>query len=89
MSNTRASPFRSGRLADSEDMVEKDRSDDDDLGSMALIGVGTAAAGFAVGAVLGGAVGFFKWMLNGFEDDNVGTGEHLPEEILPPVRSVD
>ena len=78
-----------GSLADSEDMVEKDRSDDDDLGSMALIGVGTAAAGFAVGAVLGGAVGFFKWMLNGFEDDNVGTGEHLPEDILPPVRSVD
>ena len=56
---------------------------------MALIGVGAAAAGFAVGAVLGGTVGFFKWMFNGFEDDNVGTGEHLPEEILPPARSDD
>ena len=89
MSNTRASPFRSGRLADSEDMMENDENDNADLGTRAVIGVGTAAAGFAVGAVLGGAVGFFKWMLNGFEDDNVGTGEHLPEEILPPVRSVD
>lgn len=78
-----------GSLADSEKIEEKDRSDDDDLGSMALIGVGAAAAGFAVGAVLGGTVGFFKWMLNGFEDDNVGTGEHLPEEILPPVRPAD
>ena len=78
-----------GGLADSEDTMEKDENDNADLGTMAVIGVGAAAAGFAVGAVLGGTVGFFKWMLNGFEDDNVGTGEHLPEEILPPARSDD
>jgi len=78
-----------GGLADSEDTMEKDENDNADLGTMAVIGVGAAAAGFAVGAVLGGTVGFFKWMFNGFEDDNVGTGEHLPEEILPPARSDD
>ena len=44
------------------------------------------AGGFAVGAILGGTVGFFKWMFNGFQDDNMARSEPLPEDILPPTR---
>jgi hypothetical protein len=57
-----------------------------DLDKVGLIGLGAAAAGFVVGAVLGGTVGFFKWMFNGFEDDHIKEYSELPEDILPPVR---
>ncbi len=52
---------------------------------MALFGMGAAAAGFAVGAVLGGTVGFFKWMFNGFENDDIPKAEPLPENVKPPM----
>lgn len=65
--------------------LDDDGESKDDVGQLALFGVGAAAAGFAVGAVLGGTVGFFKWMFNGFENDNIPKAEPLPEEILPPM----
>lgn len=52
-----------------------------------LVALSAAGVGFATGAVLGGTVGFFKWMINGFEKDNVSDYGSLPEEILPPVKS--
>ena len=67
--------------------IDEDGESKDDVGRMALFGMGAAAAGFAVGAVLGGTVGFFKWMINGFEKDHVSDYGSLPEEILPPVKS--
>ncbi|WP_074209374.1 hypothetical protein [Fibrobacter sp. UWB11] len=51
-----------------------------------LVALSAAGVGFATGAVLGGTVGFFKWMINGFEKDNVSDYGTLPEEILPPTR---
>ena len=52
-----------------------------------LVALSAAGVGFATGAVLGGTVGFFKWMVNGFEKDHVSDYGSLPEEILPPVKS--
>jgi hypothetical protein len=52
-----------------------------------LVALSAAGVGFATGAVLGGTVGFFKWMVNGFEKDDVSDYGSLPEEILPPVKS--
>ena len=52
---------------------------------MGLVGLGAAAAGFVVGATLGGTVGFIKWMVNGFENDNISSyTSGLPEELLAP-----
>ena len=45
-----------------------------------------AGVGFATGAVLGGTVGFVKWMINGFEGDKVSSYGSLPEEIYPPEK---
>jgi len=62
--------------------------DDDGLSKEAdqlgLIGLGAAAAGFVVGATLGGTVGFFKWMFNGFENDDISYSSKLPKELLAP-----
>ena len=49
-------------------------------------GATLAGPGFVVGAVLGGTVGFFKWMFNGFENDDIPREEPLPEEILSPAK---
>ena len=65
---------------DNEDHTDKDAE------KLGLFGLGGAAVGFAVGAILGGTVGFFKWMYNGFEDDNMARTEPLPEDVLPPTR---
>ena len=65
---------------------DDDEESKDDVGRMALFGMGAAAAGFAVGAVLGGTVGFFKWMFNGFENDDIPKAEPLPENVKPPMR---
>lgn len=51
---------------------------------LGLIGLGAAAAGFVVGATLGGTVGFFKWMFNGFENDDISYSSKLPKELLAP-----
>lgn len=51
-----------------------------------LVALSAAGVGFATGAVLGGTVGFFKWMINGFEKDDISDYGTLPEEILPPTR---
>jgi hypothetical protein len=67
--------------------IDEDEESKDDVGRMALFGMGAAAAGFVVGAVLGGTVGFFKWMFNGFENDNVPKVESLPENVKLPVRN--
>lgn len=50
-----------------------------------VISVGVAGAGYAAGALLGGTVGFVKWMINGFEDDSDVVSD-LPEEIVPPTK---
>ena len=60
---------------------------DKDAEQLGLIGLAAAAGGFVIGAVIGGTVGFFKWMANGFEDDDMARAEPLPEEILPPVKN--
>ena len=51
-----------------------------------VISVGAAGAGYVAGALLGGTVGFVKWMINGFEGDKVSSYGSLPEEILPLER---
>ncbi len=51
-----------------------------------LVALSAAGVGFATGAVLGGTVGFFKWMVNGFEKDDVSDYGSLPEEIYPPEK---
>lgn len=57
-----------------------------DIERLGVTGLAAAAGGFAIGAILGGTVGFFKWMFNGFQDDNMARAEPLPEDILPPER---
>ena len=71
-------------VSDSEKQRRKDRDD----AFFAAFGVSLAVAGVGclVGGLIGGTVGFFKWMFNGFKDDDVAKAEPLPEEILPPVR---
>jgi hypothetical protein len=66
--------------------LDDDEDSKDDVGQLALFGVGAAAAGFAVGAVLGGTVGFFKWMFNGFENDDIPQMDALPEDVKPPMK---
>ena len=62
-----------------------DGDSDKDVEQLGLLGIGAAAAGFVVGAALGGTVGFFKWMINGFRNDNVSSySSDLPEELLAP-----
>lgn len=51
-----------------------------------LAALSVAGVGFATGAVLGGTVGFVKWMINGFEDDKVSSYGSLPEELYPPEK---
>ena len=66
--------------------LSEDDSSDKDVEKLGLIGLGAAAGGFVVGAVLGGTVGFFKWMFNGFKNDDIEEIGPLPEEILPPAK---
>ena len=58
-----------------------------DVEQLAVFGLGAAAAGFVAGAVLGGTVGFFKWMFNGFENDDIPSSPDLLEEVYPPTKS--
>jgi hypothetical protein len=66
--------------------VAEETGSDSEWGELAFWGIAAAAGGFVVGAVLGGTVGFFKWMFNGFKDDNVDSAYDLPEEIMPPAE---
>ena len=66
--------------------VAEETVSDSEWGELAFWGIAAAAGGFVVGAVLGGTVGFFKWMFNGFKDDNVDSAYDLPEEIMPPAE---
>lgn len=54
-----------------------------------LVALSAAGVGFATGAVLGGTVGFFKWMVNGFEKDDVSGYGTLPESVMPPKETDD
>lgn len=67
----------------------EEESNDSDWGvfQLAVAGVGISCAGFIAGMVLGGTVGFFKWMFNGFENDDIPKADPLPEDILPPVKN--
>ena len=67
----------------------EEESNDSDWGvfQLAVAGVGISCAGFIAGMVLGGTVGFFKWMFNGFENDDIPKADPLPEDILPPANS--
>ena len=67
--------------------IDEDEESKDDVGRMALFGMGAAGIGFAAGAVLGGTVGFFKWMFNGFENDDIPQMDALPEDVKPPMKS--
>lgn len=63
-----------------------EESNDPDCGvfQLAMAGVGVAGAGFIAGMVLGGTVGFFKWMFNGFENDDITLTSELPKNVMPP-----
>ena len=50
------------------------------------ISLGVAGVGYVAGALIGGTVGFFKWIFNGFKDDDIASSSDLPEEILPPTK---
>ena len=77
-----------GVIAVAAAAAEEDSNDSDwGVFQLAVAGVGISCAGFIAGMVLGGTVGFFKWMFNGFENDDIPKAEPLPEEILPPVKS--
>ena len=67
--------------------LSEDGSSNKDVEQLGLFGIGAAAGGFVVGAVIGGTVGFFKWMFNGFENDDIPKADPLPEKILPPANS--
>ena len=67
--------------------TESQKKAEDDYIMVLGISLGIAGAGYVIGAILGGTVGFFKWMANGFENDDIPKAEPLPEEILPPVKS--
>ena len=67
--------------------LSEDGSSSKDVEQLGLFGIAAAAGGFVVGAILGGTVGFFKWMFNGFENDNVPKVESLPENVKLPVRN--
>lgn len=67
--------------------LDDDDESSDDMARLGLLGLGAAGIGYAVGAVIGGTVGFFKWMFNGFEDDDIPSAEPLPERALPPANS--
>lgn len=69
--------------------LDDEDSSSDDVAKLGLLGLGAAGIGYAVGAVIGGTVGFFKWMFNGFENDNVTTGGPLPETVKPPEKADD
>ena len=66
--------------------LSEEGSSSKDVEQLGLFGLAAAAGGFAIGVILGGTVGFFKWMFNGFQDDNMARSEPLPEDILPPTR---
>ena len=65
--------------------LDDEDSSNDDVAKLGLLGLGAAGIGYAVGAVIGGTVGFFKWMFNGFENDRIEEYSDLPETV-PPVR---
>ena len=65
---------------------ESQKKATDDYITVMGISLGIAGIGFVAGAVLGGTVGFFKWMFNGFKDDDIEEIGPLPEDILPPVK---
>ena len=70
----------------SESDRQRQKERDDNI--MAAFGISLAVAGVGclVGGLVGGTIGFFKWMFNGFEDDHDKDYSDLPEEILPPAR---
>lgn len=66
-------------------MTDEEIEREDQLTQTMLLGVGAAAAGFVVGAVVGGTVGFIVWASNGFRNDNVSKyTTSIPEELKPP-----
>ena len=71
-------------VSDSEKKRRKER--DDAMFTAFGISLAVAGIGCLVGGLIGGTVGFFKWMFNGFEDDHDKEYSDLPEEIVPPVR---
>ncbi len=67
--------------------LDDEGSSNDDVAKLGLLGLGAAGLGYAVGAVLGGTVGFFKWMFNGFENDDVAEKISIPDSAMPPKES--
>lgn len=66
--------------------TESQKKATDDYIMVLGISLGVAGIGFVAGALLGGTVGFFKWMFNGFQDDVIASTPDLPEEIMPPAK---
>ena len=65
------------------------RTMDIHLLAIELVALSAAGVGYATGAVLGGTVGFVKWMVNGFENDDISGYGSLPESVMPPKESED
>ena len=66
--------------------TESQKKAEDDYIMVLGISLGIAGAGYVIGALLGGTVGFFKWMFNGFENDNIPQADALPEDVMPPMK---
>jgi hypothetical protein len=66
--------------------TESQKKAEDDYIMVLGISLGIAGAGYVIGAILGGTVGFFKWMFNGFKNDDIEEIGPLPEDILPPAK---
>ena len=70
------------------DANERQRRNERDGNFLAAFGIslGVAGVGYVAGALIGGTVGFFKWIFNGFKDDDIASVPDLPEKILPPTK---
>lgn len=68
--------------------TEKKKQNKRDLNFLAAFGVslGVAGVGYIAGALIGGTVGFFKWIFNGFQYDDIPQTEALPEDVKPPMK---
>jgi hypothetical protein len=69
---------------DNSSSSAKDREQEDQLLLIALMGLGAAGLGFVAGFALGGTVGFFKWMFNSFENDDITNT--APKNVRPPLE---
>jgi len=82
--NTAATLATPGLVVAGADAHGRLHTVDPHLLPLELVALTAAGVGYVTGALLGGTVGFFKWMINGFENDNLHYTGDLPESVMPP-----